>query len=172
MGVYDVLVGVNLLREGLDMPEVSLIAIMDADKEGFLRNATTLIQTMGRAARNVNGHVILYADKVTRSMQAAIDETNRRREKQVIYNTERGIVPKTIIKSIGDSFSLPVSKSSSSSRPRSSNDRDGSAIVGIGRKAQHLAQLNKLMERAIRKLDYEQALLLREQIQKLKHQPS
>ena len=170
LGVYDVLVGVNLLREGLDMPEVSLIAIMDADKEGFLRNATTLIQTMGRAARNVNGHVILYADKVTRSMKAAIDETNRRREKQVIYNAERGIVPKTIKKSIGDSFSLPVSKSSSSSRKEV--DRDGSAIVGIGRKAQHLTQLNKLMERAIRKLDYEQALLLREQIQKIKHEPS
>ncbi len=170
LGIYDVLVGVNLLREGLDMPEVSLIAIMDADKEGFLRNATTLIQTMGRAARNVNGHVVLYADKVTRSMKAAIDETNRRREKQVIYNAERGIVPKTIKKSIGDSFSLPVSKSSSSSR--NDTQRDGSAIVGIGRKANHIAQLNKLMERAIRKLDYDQALLLREQIQKLKHQPS
>jgi excinuclease ABC subunit B len=170
LGAYDVLVGVNLLREGLDMPEVSLIAIMDADKEGFLRNTTTLIQTMGRAARNVNGHVILYADKITRSMKAAIDETNRRREKQVVYNAERGIVPKTIKKSIGDSFSLPVSKSPSPSR--SSGERDGSAIVGIGRKANHIAQLNKLMERAIRKLDYDQALLLREQIQKLKHQPS
>jgi len=170
IGLYDVLVGVNLLREGLDIPEVSLIAIMDADKEGFLRNATTLIQTMGRAARNVNGHVILYADKVTRSMQTAIDETNRRREKQVIYNTERGIVPETIKKSIGDSFSLPVSKSQSYSRKEV--DRDGSAIVGIGRKANHIAQLNKLMERAIRKLDYEQALLMREQIQKIKHQPS
>lgn len=170
LGLYDVLVGVNLLREGLDMPEVSLIAIMDADKEGFLRNATTLIQTMGRAARNVNGHVILYADKVTRSMKAAIEETTRRRERQIIYNAERGIIPKTIIKSIGDSFSLPVSQSSASTRKEV--DRDGGAIVGIGRKAQHLAQLNKLMERAIRKLDYEQALLLREQIQKLKHQPS
>ncbi|MBP6886062.1 MAG: excinuclease ABC subunit UvrB [Candidatus Pacebacteria bacterium] len=170
LGLYDVLVGVNLLREGLDMPEVSLIAIMDADKEGFLRNATTLIQTMGRAARNVNGHVILYADKVTRSMKAAIEETTRRREKQIIYNAERGIIPKTIKKSIGDSFSLPVSQSSTSTRKEV--DRDGGAIVGIGRKAQHLAQLNKLMERAIRKLDYEQALLLREQIQKLKHQPS
>ena len=170
LGAYDVLVGVNLLREGLDMPEVSLIAIMDADKEGFLRNTTTLIQTMGRAARNANGHVILYADKITRSMKAAIDETNRRREKQVIYNAERGIVPKTIKKSIGDSFSLPVSKSQSS--PRKEVDRDGSTIVGIGRKANQIAQLNKLMERAIRKLDYEQALLLREQIQKLKHQPS
>ncbi len=170
LGLYDVLVGVNLLREGLDMPEVSLIAIMDADKEGFLRNATTLIQTMGRAARNVNGHVILYADKVTRSMKAAIEETTRRREKQIIYNAERGIIPKTINKSIGDSFSLPVSQSSTSTRKEV--DRDGGAIVGIGRKAQHLAQLNKLMERAIRKLDYEQALLLREQIQKLKHQAS
>jgi excinuclease ABC subunit B len=170
-GVYDVLVGVNLLREGLDMPEVSLIAIMDADKEGFLRNTTTLIQTMGRAARNVNGHVILYADKVTRSIKAAVDETNRRRAKQEIYNSERGIVPKTIKKAIGNSFDLPVSKGQSNGR-RDVTDRAGTGIIGIGRKANQIAQLNKLMERAIRKLDYEQALIIREQIQKMKHEPS
>jgi excinuclease ABC subunit B len=170
LGIYEVLVGVNLLREGLDMPEVSLIAIMDADKEGFLRTTTTLIQTMGRAARNVNGHVILYADKATRSIKAAVDETNRRRAKQEQYNAERGITPKTIKKAIGDSFSA----SSQRGQPKEHNveEYDGSAVVGVGRKASYLNQLNKLMERAIRKLDYEQALIIREKIQKLKHQPS
>jgi excinuclease ABC subunit B len=174
LGVHEVLVGVNLLREGLDMPEVSLIAIMDADKEGFLRNTTTLIQTMGRAARNVNGHVILYADKITRSIKAAVDETNRRREKQVIYNKEHGITPKTIKKAIGG-FDLPVSKSQqggSRSRRGGSDESDIPQIVGIGRKANQLLQLNKMMERAIRKLDYEQAMLLRDQIQRLKHEVS
>jgi excinuclease ABC subunit B len=174
LGTYEVLVGVNLLREGLDMPEVSLIAIMDADKEGFLRNTTTLIQTMGRAARNVNGHVILYADKSTRSIRAAVDETNRRRAKQVQYNKERGIVPKTIIKNIAGSFELPVSKSQAPSRRRGRYGREEeetvSTIMVGGRKATQLVQLTKLMERAVRKLDYEQALLIREQIQKLKHE--
>ncbi len=167
MGVYEVLVGVNLLREGLDMPEVSLIAIMDADKEGFLRNTTTLIQTMGRAARNQNGHVILYADKATKSIEAAVGETQRRRAKQIIYNKERKIIPRTIIKSMGG-FDLPVSSASSDSR-RPTYDRAGTGIVGVGRKANQVAQLNRLIERAIRKADYEQALVLREQLQKLKH---
>ncbi len=167
LGHYDVLVGVNLLREGLDMPEVSLIAIMDADKEGFLRNTTTLIQTMGRAARNVNGHVILYADKVTRSIKSAVDETNRRRAKQVKYNVERGIIPETIIKPVAGSFELPVSKVQA--RSYTAGARDGVMPTGGGRRANQLVQLTKLMERAIRKLDYDQALLIREQIQKLKH---
>ena len=108
MGSYDVLVGVNLLREGLDLPEVSLIAILDADKEGFLRNETTLIQTMGRAARNVNGHVVLYADKITRSIDAAVRETTRRRKKQEKHNRDNGITPQTIIKDM-TSFDLPIS---------------------------------------------------------------
>ena len=100
LGIFDVLVGVNLLREGLDLPEVSLVAILDADKEGFLRNQRSLVQTIGRAARNVNGKVIMYADSITESMQTAIDDTNRRRRIQQEYNDEHGIVPQTVVKSM------------------------------------------------------------------------
>ena len=102
MGEYDVLIGINLLREGLDLPEVSLVAILDADKEGFLRSGTSLIQTIGRAARNVNGQVHMYADRITASMATAIEETNRRREKQVAYNTEMGLDPQPLRKKIND----------------------------------------------------------------------
>src|SRR5699024_3880925 len=108
MGTYDVLVGINLLREGLDIPEVSLVAILDADKEGFLRSQRSLIQTIGRAARNSHGHVIMYADKITDSMRYALDETERRREKQIAFNEEHNITPTTIKKEIRDTISAHV----------------------------------------------------------------
>lgn len=108
MGTFDVLIGINLLREGLDIPEVSLVVILDADKEGFLRSERSLIQTMGRAARNDKGHVIMYADRITDSMKVAIDETERRREIQIAYNEKHGIVPKTINKEIHDVISATV----------------------------------------------------------------
>ncbi|MEK7125102.1 MAG: excinuclease ABC subunit UvrB [Patescibacteria group bacterium] len=165
MGKYDVVVGVNLLREGLDLPEVSLIAILDADKEGFLRNTTTLIQTMGRAARNVNGHVIMYADKITKSIDAAVKETQRRRVKQESHNTKHGITPVTIRKNMS-SFDLPTTQSS---RNKSNGSRYGVVLNGNGTGSNKIAMLTKLMEKAVRKMDYEQAMVIREQIQKLKH---
>ncbi len=164
LGNYDVLVGVNLLREGLDLPEVSLIAILDADKEGFLRNATTLIQTMGRAARNVNGHVIMYADKITKSIDFAVKETQRRRKKQEKYNKERGITPQTIIKEIGN-FDLPISQKEIQKYGENDNEI---IFFTNGSRQNAMKQLQKLMEKSIKKMDYERALEIKEQIRKLK----
>lgn len=168
LGNYDVIVGVNLLREGLDIPEVSLIAILDADKEGFLRNTTTLIQTMGRAARHVNGHVIMYADKMTKSIKASMGETMRRRKKQEAYNQEFGITPRTIKKAIGD-FDLPISNNGLTKTRRWGREEDEMVYVfGTGSKGKIVAQLTKMMERAARKMEYGKALALREQIRKIK----
>lgn len=167
IGLYDVLVGVNLLREGLDLPEVSLIAILDADKEGFLRNTTTLIQTMGRAARHINGHVIMYANKETKSIKEAIGETTRRRKKQEIHNKKNKITPKSIIKAI-ESMDLAI-PNNGMTKSREIGERDSKMIVfGSASKNRILDQLTKMMEKASRRLEYDKALALREQIHRLK----
>ncbi|MBI2626834.1 MAG: excinuclease ABC subunit UvrB [Parcubacteria group bacterium] len=164
LGTYDVIVGVNLLREGLDLPEVSLVAILDADKEGFLRNATTLIQTMGRAARHDKGHVLMYADKITKSMQAAIDETNRRRKIQEIFNKKHGITPQTIKKAIVD-FDLPIKRKV---KQLSEDYRVILTESENGNFEQMIDRLKRAMEKSIKQLDFETALIIREQIQRLK----
>jgi len=160
MAKFDVLVGINLLREGLDLPEVSLVAILDADKEGFLRSETSLIQTIGRAARNAEGLVIMYADSVTPSMEAAIRETQRRREIQEAYNKEHGIVPKTVIKSVRDLIEI--------SSP--SAERQGRTGVKMTKaeKEKEIARLEKQMKEAARMLEYEYAAALRDQIIQLR----
>ena len=157
---FDVLVGINLLREGLDLPEVSLVAILDADKEGFLRSETSLIQTIGRAARNADGLVIMYADCITRSMQVAIDETERRRKIQDAYNKEHGIVPKTIIKSVRDLIEI------SSATPEHKG-RTGVKMTKV-EKEKEIARLEKQMKEAARMMEYEYAALLRDQIIELR----
>ena len=160
LGKFDVLVGINLLREGLDLPEVSLVAILDADKEGFLRSETSLIQTIGRAARNAEGLVIMYADTVTRSMEAAIYETNRRRAKQQAYNEAHGIVPRTIIKSVRDLIEI---SGAASEAVRA----DGVKMTASERK-QEIERLEKAMKKAAKMLEYEYAAVLRDQIIRLR----
>lgn len=165
LGKFDVLVGINLLREGIDVPEVSLVAILDADKEGFLRNERSLIQTIGRAARNANGHVIMYADEVTESMKAAIDETKRRREIQMRYNQERGIVPQTIKKEIRAAISYgdKVSKKSK----KKTEDFD---FNDLSKKDQQemISGLEEQMREAAKNLDFEEAARLRDTVFELK----
>ncbi|MDD6679472.1 MAG: excinuclease ABC subunit UvrB [Firmicutes bacterium] len=160
MAKFDVLVGINLLREGLDLPEVSLVAILDADKEGFLRSETSLIQTIGRAARNADGKVIMYADTVTPSMQAAMDETARRREIQNRYNEEHGIVPKTIIKSVRDLIEI-------SSPTAERRGKNGVKMTKV-EKEREIARLEKQMREAARMMEYEYAAVLRDQIIELR----
>ena len=160
LGVFDVLVGINLLREGLDLPEVSLVAILDADKEGFLRSETSLIQTIGRAARNAEGMVILYADSITPSMRRAMDETERRRAKQDAYNKAHGIVPKTIIKSVRDVIDL------SSDEPKE-YDADEKQMTKLQR-METIAKLEKEMKEAAKMLEFEYAAQLRDRIIRLR----
>jgi excinuclease ABC subunit B len=162
-GVFDVLVGINLLREGLDLPEVSLVAILDADKEGFLRSAVSLIQTIGRAARNVEGRVLMYADSMTDSMKRALDETNRRRAVQRAYNLEHGITPTTIQKSIQESLSGPLSADYLDlARAAETPAEYGSQSID-----QVLTGLRKKMKEAAARLDFEEAAALRDRIRSL-----
>jgi excinuclease ABC subunit B len=164
-GEYDVIVGVNLLREGLDLPEVSLVAVLDADKEGFLRSTTSLVQTMGRAARHINGMAILYADVITGSMRAAIDETNRRRAAQEVYNREHGITPQSIIKPLdpemariyeGDYYELPAVAEVENTY--NSADEIEAEVL----------RLEKEMRDAAKEFEFEKAAALRDRMKKLK----
>ena len=191
LGEYDVLVGINLLREGLDLPEVSLVAILDADKEGFLRSGTSLIQTIGRAARNVSGQVIMYADKITPSMEMAIEETNRRREKQVAYNEEQGVDPQPLRKQIADITDMLAREDADTPscwrcgaqqsrgkapvpgcpawRGRSSKRRSSPALPSSDL-ADLIQQLNEQMHTAAAELQFEVAARLRDEIHELKRE--
>ncbi|MBR1457905.1 MAG: UvrB/UvrC motif-containing protein, partial [Oscillospiraceae bacterium] len=160
LGEFDVLVGINLLREGLDIPEVSLVAILDADKEGFLRSETSMVQTIGRAARNAHGQVIMYADTVTGSMERAIRETERRRAIQMAYNEEHGIVPKTIIKDVHEVIEISKKEDveeKTSRKKMSKKERD-----------ELIESLTKQMKEAAKLLEFEHAAFLRDEIAKLK----
>ena len=182
MGEYDVLIGINLLREGLDLPEVSLVAILDADKEGFLRSATSLIQTIGRAARNVSGEVHMYADNMTKSMVKAIDETNRRRAKQVAYNVERGVDPQPLRKKIADITDLINRESEDSDELLSTNKKNQKSTPAIGIYSKNLGSLPRQellaligsltdqMRSAAGDLHFELAARLRDEIKELKRE--
>jgi excinuclease ABC subunit B len=180
-GVYDVLVGINLLREGLDLPEVSLVAILDADKEGFLRSGTSLIQTIGRAARNVSGEVHMYADKMTDSMSKAIEETERRREKQIAYNTANGIDPQPLRKKIADITEVLNREASDTKNLLSRNDKSGKgksptpslrrtgiAAEGADQLESTIADLTQQMLAAAAELKFELAGRLRDEVQDMK----
>ena len=164
LDVFDVLVGINLLREGLDIPEITLVAILDADKEGFLRSETSLIQTIGRAARNSEGHVIMYADKITDSMKAAIDETKRRRAVQQAYNEEHGIEPKTIQKSVREliaiSKKVAAEEMNFAKDPESMSEKELEKLI---------ADIQKKMQKAATDLNFEAAAEYRDQMIKLKN---
>ncbi len=166
LGTFNVLVGINLLREGLDLPEVSLVAILDADKEGFLRSETSLIQTIGRAARNADGMVIMYADAVTPSMRRAIDETERRREKQDAFNRAHGIVPKTVVKSVRELLELSAASDEAASAQRQGRSK----TMTKQEKAAEIARLEKAMKEAAKMLEFELAASLRDQIIELRGQ--
>ena len=160
LGEFDVLVGINLLREGLDIPEVSLVAILDADKEGFLRSESSLIQTIGRAARNANGKVIMYADTVTESMEKAITETDRRRAIQMRYNEENGIIPKTIVKDVRDIIDISAKDEKAGKKPI--------AKLTAKEREKYIVRYTAMMKEAAKVLDFEQAAFFRDKIKELR----
>jgi excinuclease ABC subunit B len=173
LGTFDVLVGINLLREGLDIPEVSLVAILDADKEGFLRSERSLIQTIGRAARNLEGRAILYADKVTESMRKAIDETQRRRVKQVAHNLAHGITPRSIVKEVRDLIDGVYSEKAGKEAEKLERDAMQRAQVeDMSEKdiSREIKRLEKLMMEHARNLEFEKAARVRDQLAILKEQ--
>lgn len=176
IGEFDVLVGINLLREGIDMPEVSLVTILDADKEGFLRSETSMIQTIGRAARNVNGRAILYADRITGSMQRAIDETERRRNKQIAFNAEHGITPRGISKSVADimegASQIPGKRGKGNTRKAAEPDaeyRVDAQLLSPTELAKAITRLEDKMYEAAKNLEFEQAARYRDELERLKH---
>jgi excinuclease ABC subunit B len=174
LGKFDVIVGINLLREGLDLPEVSLVAILDADKEGFLRSEGSLIQTIGRAARNVDGRAILYADKMTGSMERAIAETDRRRQRQVEYNLVHGVTPQSIVKPVADIMEGARVAGTASGRGERKGREGRPAALDPGKLrtaseiARELKRLEAEMYRRARNLEFEQAALLRDQLDQLR----
>ncbi|RMN53196.1 helicase-related protein, partial [Pseudomonas syringae group genomosp. 3] len=174
LGTFDVLVGINLLREGLDMPEVSLVAILDADKEGFLRSDRSLIQTIGRAARNLNGRAILYADRITGSMERAIGETERRREKQIAFNLEHGITPKGVFKDVADIMegaTVPGSRSKKRkgmAKAAEESARYENELRSPSEINKRIRQLEEKMYQLARDLEFEAAAQMRDEIGKLR----
>ncbi|MCL4512533.1 MAG: UvrB/UvrC motif-containing protein, partial [Candidatus Eremiobacteraeota bacterium] len=163
LGEFDCLVGINLLREGLDLPEVSLVAILDADKEGFLRSETTLIQTMGRAARNVSGQVILYADQMTNSIQKALQETERRRKIQIAYNKEHGITPETIRKSVKDILEvIQLKETKTVYKTQNKEKLESEQILNM------IGEIESVMKEAARNLEFEKAAAYRDELLELK----
>ncbi len=164
-GEYDVLIGINLLREGLDLPEVSLVAILDADKEGFLRSQGSLIQTIGRAARHIEGRAILYADKMTDSMRRAIDETDRRREKQVAYNEEHGITPQTVIRGLDDSLATVLKADYADLTEQDATLPEFSSQAELD---SYIANLESDMREAAKKFEFEKAASLRDIVKELR----